>query len=400
VGTVTLQAARQLEQLLDVLPGTHTLRTLALVTPKDGRLRLDQLQPDPLSLSSYGSARQRQYEFVAAAAAVQLINPKKQTVAPDGNTAGTWRSSCHFLWVSNGPYECRDYWGRIVPVLEALEQLHVMYVEAPGVEYMPLYCHLVRPLRMLCVRVYDRSPQGALDAAAALPDLEYLSIVPNNIFSSCNLPPAFTNLQRLTKLCLQGTGVRAAGLEALGPASGLLDLDLSRNQHVTALPDAISRLTALTALRLLQSGVTELPPAFTSITGLRIFSWSIWPPEKVPAVALQLAPVWHLTSLNDLIIEDSTRTSLSADISRLVELSSLHINARSLEELPDSITTLVGLQQLSMSCMFRLQGLPEGITALTQLTSMELDRKVLEGLPPAVQSFVAARKAAEEPCWL
>jgi Leucine-rich repeat (LRR) protein len=99
-----------------------------------------------------------------------------------------------------------------------------------------------------------------------------------------------------------------------------------------------------------------------------------------------------LKQLQCLMLLDDYMTTVPEGISQLTCLSRLMLVNTHLVCLPSSMSTLVQLEQLALLAP-QLQSLPEGITALTRLTSIRATGVVLDSQSPAVQTFLAARKA-------
>jgi Leucine-rich repeat (LRR) protein len=204
----------------------------------------------------------------------------------------------------------------------------------------------------------------------------------------CALPHDCCKLVQLTSLAFRYTPVTNEGLAVLcGAASSLKRLELNGLSHITGLPAVISRLTGLNTIELWGTRIATLPPDITALTGLRKLAWA---GAGTPAA---LQPVWDLPALDYLAI-GMHFTSFPADVSKLKQLRQLHIWGDRLEELSDSMTTLVGLERFSLRSE-RLQVLPAFITQLSGLTCIALHCRQLQALPPDVQAFVDARKPAE-----
>ncbi len=157
---------------------------------------------------------------------------------------------------------------------------------------------------------------------------------------------------RAKSLSLRGMRLTALP-EGIGELSALTELDLSANQ-LTALPEEIGQLSALTYLDLRENQLTELP-------------------EEIV----------QLSALTYLYLSANQLTELPEEIVQLSALTRLYLSTNQLTELPEEIVQLSALTELDLR-ENQLTELPEEIVQLSALTYLDLRENQLTALPPEI----------------
>jgi Leucine-rich repeat (LRR) protein len=261
---------------------------------------------------------------------------------------------------------------------------------------MSPYVDILRPLWALHVHgVGDVGPTGLLAAVGSCVNLRHLGIVGRDYGGPHSLPASFGALQHVTSLVLSGTGLSNDGLEPLFGLSGIQELDLSNNQHITALPDDISRLVSLRSLGLWRSNVRVLPDHTSDLTGLRELSWSNrYHVTGEPAEpALHVDNLHQLRGLQCLRIAGYQPNQLPLDMAWPPALTQLQVQLGWNIHVPHTISTLVGLERLMIGVKEVVaRPLPQGLEALTCLTWLQLcgwkEEALQEGMPPALHAIL------------
>jgi internalin A len=206
-----------------------------------------------------------------------------------------------------------------------------------------------------------------------------------------SLPDSMTALARLRRLVWDEgrPAVRPQQLEVVWRLKSLEQLSLTCCA-ITQLPAAINQLTGMTKLSLHMKSLAELPDSFSllgALEELKMEAQFMSTAGVGPQQPLQLQPVCQLGSLRRLELY-SHNMSMPADIGQLTGLSWLSINGRAVDELPDSLSMLVGLESLVLCLDTPQHAVPEGITALTQLKALMVAQCLLQQAPAAVEAFV------------
>jgi Leucine-rich repeat (LRR) protein len=273
-------------------------------------------------------------------------------------------------------------------LVRALPQLRGMRMRHGLACSKPPFAGVLRQLRARHLSHYPYSRDW--DVFRLLPswtNLQHLSLREVNLPLDNSIPPdTCSSLVRLSSLVLNDTDVSNEGLAVLCSATRLKHLELDCTRHVTALPDAISRLTSLKTLIMCGVNILGLPESATALRSLRNLTWCTDGVTAAPRLQL----VWELRSLEQLSIAFNTTLSLSSAIGQLTGLRQLHIHG-GLEELPVGISRLVGLERITLWSS-SLRELPSSITALTRLSCIRLHCSQLQDLPPPVQAFVQPRQ--------
>jgi hypothetical protein len=358
-GQPTTANLQQLEQLLDVLPGTQHLQQIVLSSePADtmywGRDVTWTSQGVVWPEGADAAAAEQQDEdapttptHTTAAAAdsssggAHVAPPRDAALCAHSRGCGTtWRSSCHTLLAGRGCSSKGLAASELVPFLGSLEQLQVLYLHEVQAAYM-WEDPCLKQLRALHVDwAHMRSFYETQDVAR-LTGLRHLD------FNHCNrglglyLDDAFLALANLTSLDLRHTRIGSHGLEVVCNMSSLRRLDLTHSISSQALTNSISRLTNLQSLVVSRCPLQQLPDGISC-----------------------------LDRLESLVLDGCLLEQLPDSISHLGRLQVLQLNGCPLEQLADSISHLVSLQALQLYDT-KMDSLPEGLTALTGLRHLE-----------------------------
>ena len=194
------------------------------------------------------------------------------------------------------------------------------------------------------------------------------------------LPDALARLTHLTELNVSGN--RLTDLPGwLGELTALTELRASGNR-LTAPPEPVARLTGLTRLVLSGNALTALPDWIAGLAALRDLALIGNQLEALPDALGDLASLTHLdVSYNRL-------TALPETVGRLSSLLYLSASRNLLEELPETLGALAGLRTLQLGGN-RLARLPESLGRLGALTRLDLTDNALTGLPAAVGALPA-----------
>ncbi|MDD5326636.1 MAG: P-loop NTPase fold protein [Phycisphaerae bacterium] len=177
------------------------------------------------------------------------------------------------------------------------------------------------------------------------------------------LPEAIAKLTKLQSLFLGGNQLTKLP-EAIGKLTNLQSLDLWDN-GLTALPEAIGKLTNLQSLNLWGNQLTTLPEAITKLTNLQSLDLADNQLTTLPEA------IAKLTKLQSLFLWGNQLTTLPEAIGKLTNLQSLDLWDNGLTALPEAITKLTNLQSLNLMDN-QLTTLPEAIGKLTNLQSLNL----------------------------
>jgi internalin A len=181
------------------------------------------------------------------------------------------------------------------------------------------------------------------------------------------LPEALGRLTQLQRLNVSHNQLTALP-EALGQLTKLQELDVSRNQ-LTSLPEALGQLAQLQELEALGNQLTSLPEALGRLAQLqRLY---------VPFNQLTALPeaLGRLTLLQELDVRGNQLTALPEALGRLTLLQELDVSRNQLTSLTEALGSLTKLQELNVS-RNQLTSLPEALGQLAQL-----QRLVLHGNP-------------------
>ena len=184
-----------------------------------------------------------------------------------------------------------------------------------------------------------------------------------------------------------GTGLNLMGLrltavpDSLGQLTALTELDLSANQ-LTTVPDSIGRLTALTKLSLSANRLTAVPDWIGQLTALTTLDFESNQLTAVPD------SIGQLTALTELLLDGNQLTAIPDSIGQLTALTELYLHGNQLTTVPDSIGQLTALTALFLSAN-RLTAVPDWIGQLTALTRLFLDDNQLTTVPDSIGQLTA-----------
>ena len=217
------------------------------------------------------------------------------------------------------------------------------------------------------------------------------------------VPDWVGNLTALTRLDLGGNQLTTVP-ESLGNLTALTTLDL-RNNKLTAVPESLENLTALTTLNLGDNKLTAVPDwigNLTSLTKLYLFGSQLTAvPESMrnltALTALNLGsnqltavPDWmgNLTALTTLDLYSNQLTAVPNWIGNLTALTELYLFNNQLTAVPHWVGNLTALAELDMS-VNQLTAVPESLGNLTALTTLNLYSNQLAAVPESLGNLTA-----------
>lgn len=174
------------------------------------------------------------------------------------------------------------------------------------------------------------------------------------------LPDAIGRLQGLQELSLTNTGLTSLP-ETLGELRQLRHLKLATNQEMESLPASLTALPNLHTLQLTGNSLKELPLDLGRMQSLR---------------TLELG-CGEYSSLPDSITE----------LRHLTQLSVSH--SRHIRELPENIGDMQGLQTLVLKGNAKLARLPDSVGDLSNLHTLDLEGTALQALPQSLARLPA-----------
>ena len=159
----------------------------------------------------------------------------------------------------------------------------------------------------------------------------------------------------------------------VGSLTALTTLDLSGNQ-LPELPDCLANLTALTSLDLSDNQLRELPDWLGGLTALTTLDLGV--------NQLRELPDWlgGLTALTTLDLRHNELTVLPDCFGDFTVLTRLYLNVNQLTVLPESLGSLTALARLDVSHN-QLTALPDSLGGLVSLTELYLGVNKLSVLP-------------------
>jgi hypothetical protein len=386
-GPVTATTIQHLEQLLDLLPGTQTLQEV-VVWDSSTDWQMEQCKHLWHSQQFWSGTTDEILWRLGAAAASP---PQDLGSTSSSSSSSSWRSSCHSLRVvaftrfAFTPLDFVD----LQPLLGSAVQLQGLFLAGVSAEQLQVF---VGPwqqgLQRLHLQDMGHHGPGVLAAAAAgLTSLRHLGISRSDDPITV-LPAALTALVHLTSLDLSANVLNQEVLEGVCSMTRLRCLTLDAAQGFSTLPPSISNLVSLNVLELYNSPMGSLPEAMTALTALWHLSWSQWR----ATAPLELGVVWRLRSLYLLTIWDDHLAVLPDAVTQLTNLRALDVAGQALVALPSNISALVDIWRLDLDAP-ELHVLPEGVTALTRLRALHAPGVVLQEQSPAVQAFLEGLQA-------
>ncbi|KAH9549403.1 hypothetical protein CY35_10G017600 [Sphagnum magellanicum] len=199
-----------------------------------------------------------------------------------------------------------------------------------------------------------------------------------------SLPREIGDLRQLTHLNLARSGLKSLPKE-IGKLTQLTHLDLQAT-HLQSLPKEVGRLTQLIHLDLSEGEKgLKLPKSMGKLQSLQYLnlvgaaSDRLW--GKSSSKIYGQADICKSITLTTLHITGKTCETL--EVSKLVKLKSFRIkNFHKLETLPDTIQSMVHLEELTVTYCERIKILPSFITLFSKLKELTLvGMSSLDSLP-------------------
>ena len=183
-----------------------------------------------------------------------------------------------------------------------------------------------------------------------------------------------------SSLDLTGLGLTAVP-DSIGQLTALTTLDLHDNQ-LTEIPDSIGQLTALTTLNLHDNQLTEIPDSIGQLTALTTLNLN--------NNQLATVPDWigQLTALTTLVLNNNQLATVPDSIGQLTALTTLVLNNNQLATVPDWIGQLTALTFLDLGNN-QLTEIPDSIRQLTALTTLALGDNQLATVPDWIGQLTA-----------
>ena len=194
------------------------------------------------------------------------------------------------------------------------------------------------------------------------------------------VPDWVGNLTALTTLYL-GRNQLAAVPESLGNLTALTELYLGRNQ-LTAVPESLGNLTALTMLDLGGNWLTALPESLGNLTALTELNLT---DNQLTALPESLG---NLTALTELDLNGNQLTAVPGWVGNLAALTGLYLSTNQLAAVPESLGNLTALTELNLYGN-QLTLVPESLGNLTALTMLDLSRNQLAAVPESLGNLTA-----------
>ncbi|CAG2160446.1 unnamed protein product [Oppiella nova] len=256
---------------------------------------------------------------------------------------------------------------------------------------------------------------------ASLPCLRYLSCRHNRI-KNCGIPPELFHLDELLVLDLSFNDLREVPHD-LDKSRGLLVLNISHNSIQTIPNQLFVNLTDLLYLDLSHNCLETLPPQMRRLVSLQSLVLS-----DNPLAHNQLRHLPSLTALKSLSLRNTERNlqNMPNSLDSLVDLTELDLSSNGLPRVPDAVFTLKSLRRLNLSdnCLTqithtidedwphlevlnvsrnKLNSLPHSLCKLTNLRRLYVNDNHLdfEGIPGGIgklynlEVFMAANNNLE-----
>jgi Leucine-rich repeat (LRR) protein len=147
------------------------------------------------------------------------------------------------------------------------------------------------------------------------------------------------------------------------------------------MPEEVFQFENLKELLLIGKKIEELPPLFSHLQNLENISLNL---DKLKVVPRE---IFELPNLSILKVKGAKLEKLDIPIGKF-NLRRLALNNCGLEALPDSITSLTQLEELSISGN-KITSLPETIGLLSELSRVNLENNNMTELP---ESFFTLKK--------
>jgi hypothetical protein len=196
-----------------------------------------------------------------------------------------------------------------------------------------------------------------------------------NIVDCCLLLEDMLNpddLPHLAKLRLSKNQLTAIP-ESLGNLVALTFLDLFNNQ-LMAVPESLGNLAALTELNLFTNQLTAVPDSLGNLHALRVLNLGKNQLTTLPE------SVGNLVALTALGLSENLLTTIPDSIGNLVALTSLRLRSNQLTGIPGSVGKLVALSVLVLDNN-QLTTIPIELGQLQALTHLHLHQNQLTTIP-------------------
>ena len=169
--------------------------------------------------------------------------------------------------------------------------------------------------------------------------------------------------------------------EWLGNLTALTTLDLSGNR-LAEVPEWLGNLTALTTLNLGYNQMGAVPESLGNLTALTTL--------KLANNQLGAVPEWlgNLTALTDLDLNCNRLAEVPESLGNLTALTTLNLSGNRLASVPESVGYLTALTDLDLY-VNRLASVPEWLGNLTALTTLNLGYNRLAAVPESVGNLTA-----------
>ena len=194
------------------------------------------------------------------------------------------------------------------------------------------------------------------------------------------VPDSIGQLTALTELYLNSNQLTVIP-DSIGQLTALTRLSLNSNQ-LTVIPESIGQLTALTELDLNGNQLTVIPESIGQLTALTELG--------LAANQLTVIPdsIGQLTALTNLSFAANQLTVIPDSIGQLTALTELYLNGNQLTVIPDSIGQLTALTELYLN-INQLTVIPDSIGQLTALTKLDLKSNQLTVIPDWIGQLTA-----------
>ena len=204
-----------------------------------------------------------------------------------------------------------------------------------------------------------------------------------------SFPEILEDMKKLEQLHLDGTAIEELP-SSIKHLQGLLWLNLECCNNLLRLPESICNLKSLKALscsgcsNLMEfpeiwetledlieldlggSSIEELPSSIDNLRQLQLLNLT-----RCKSLRSLPSTICELTSLTTFFCSGCSQLrSFPEILGDMGNLKQLHLDGTAIEELPESIQHLQGLQYLDMSCCSKLVRLPESICYLKSLITL------------------------------
>ncbi|MGY3779718.1 leucine-rich repeat domain-containing protein [Isobaculum melis] len=214
------------------------------------------------------------------------------------------------------------------------------------------------------------------------PDTIFASYIANQLKKNVTDPITQADVDKTTTLDQNQAFRGIESLEGIDIFSQLTALKLT-NLKITDIPEAVLNLTKLKSLSLHSSQamtITENIDCLSELTYLNLFNVDILPET-----------IGNLVSLTYLEVRGTQLTSIPGEIGKLNKLQTLNINGTGLTSLPPELGNLVSLKILNLS-QNKLTALPSELGNLSALQTLEARLNQLTSLPAELGNLSSLTK--------